>query len=377
MALATTHTDSLQITVQLQPPFPATIGFSTLLLLELQADNSSGNRVVSYTQSNVDQIESDWTTRIYEAAQTYFAQRPGPNNILVGAWDKGGGESVADALDAIKAADGGWFFVSSTIRAGADQNSISNTIESYGKPSIYFLQSSDSDIVTTNNLGSTGSALDPVPGRERTFGIYHPNDNENADAAMAGIIAPRDPDRKSAPFFGRLRGVSAYAANGAGGANALPAGASIGTAQSPGNIRQNNFNAVLPFGSAPAWEAPGQNANGRQGKVILTQYWFEDRLQANIANEIQTAQAQGEIIPIGAVGESQTEGQERMAKLLKNQYQLGAAADHFLPENLEITYPTIQQSDINQDVIPLSAEMTVAIGGQAVSFDIFFGREPV
>lgn len=386
MALTTTHTDSLQINVSLQPPFPAQVGFSNLLIVCPVDQNNLAlsSRIENYTQDQVSNISGDFTQRAQDAAEVYFAQRPAPSKVYVGYWNAEGGttEGFDTAInDMIAQSDENWFFITLTDRLPAEQEEAQVDLESnIDKPAVLIIQSDDQGIVDPNTSLATpiGNIVSNAP--EQTFGVYHPNDDAYADAAMAGNVGPFDADRKSAPFFGELKSVPKYVANintPPTLANELPPSTDIGTAQSPGEIRGNSFNSVLPFGSANSWVAPGQNINGRQGKVVVTKYWFQDRLQNQVANEIQTAQAQGNIIPIGAVGDSQTEGQERMAKLLRRQYELGVAAEHFLPENLDITYPTIQQSDINQDVIPLSAEMTVSIGGQAVSFDIFFGREPV
>jgi len=377
MPTTVTHTDSLDIVVNFQPQFSPLLRFNKLLQLELEADNNTGVRARSYSPGDLDTIETDWTTRIRDAADDYFSAQPTPDEILIGAWDKAGGETVKEALDAITGIDSGWFYVASSIRTPADLEFIGDTVDGYQKPSVYFLTSDDDSIVDPNT--SLATPLDNLGSNalEEVFGIYHPDPASSPGSALAGRLATANPDQESAPFFGRLRNINAYDAPSSSTAWSLPSAADIGTAQSPGEIRGNDFNAVLPFGSAPAWLGPGQNLNGRQGKVILTKFWFKDRLEAEVANEIQTAAAQNEIIPIGAVGESQTEGQVRMAKLLRRQFEIGENAQHFLVDELDINYPQIQQSNVNNDTIPLDAQATVAIGGQYVDFNIFFSRSSV
>jgi len=236
---------------------------------------------------------------------------------------------------------------------------------------VHLLQSSLSDIVTTQTSPIlTGTDLEDVIDREQTFGLYHPTDGEWYDVAQAGAILPYDPDRTSAPWYNTVNEVAAVQGN-------LPSGANIGTQQNPGNLRDNNFNTGLPFPPSNFFTKPGQNTAGRQMSVILTKDWFQNRLQTDVQEEVVLEAERGNKIPVGQAGRTETVGQIRMAKFIRSRYAQGVEAGHFLPDNLNLRFPEVSQSDVDNGIIPLEADITVAIGGQAVTFNLFFQRTPV
>jgi len=365
--MSETHDNNLDINISLQPTPPSQLGFGRALLIAEKANNNSGVTVKAY--DDVDSVETDWTTTEKEAAATYFSQDPQPDKILIGEWDKVGNETLDTALDNILAEDDSFYGVTTASRTASEQETLSSHIESLtDQYLVYVLQSSEDDIVTASDLTSTNFGTN-IDTRERTFIDYHTTDGEWMDLGHLGRILPYDQDDTSPPWYADVSGVANNAS--------LPAGADIGTAESPGKLRGNNANIGLPFGSAPFWIAPGTNAAGRQGKVVVTRDWFHNRLQNKVALDIQTRRAPGEAIPVGEAGETKTAGQVAMAKHVKRQYAEGVRGGHFLPGQLNISYPQVTSADVAAGAVPLDIDMTVLIGAQAVSFNISFSRDPV
>lgn len=363
--------DNLQINITLAALPPKLAGFGIGLLIAPAANNQTNNRVIRYEEvgnTNVG-IPADWTTQEVNAAQAYFSQNPEPEALLIGEIDLNGGETYPQALDAIIQQNSNFYAVALTSRTDSDQETVSSDIESRDKRMIGFFQSSEADIVTGTLPGGTnfGSAYDT---RERSFGIYHTDDTEWADMAWMARILPYDQDQFSPPFFANISGVAAY--------GSLPMGSGFGSQQSPSNVRSNNWNHQGPFRAAsPAWVAPGTNFAGRQGKVIITRDWLYDRIQSDVAQAIVNARNQGRGIPVGEAGTSETVGQKKMESIIRGRYQQGADNGHFLPDNIEFSYPTVTSNQVASGIIPVDAEMTVEIAGQAVTFNLNMSRDPV
>jgi hypothetical protein len=357
---------NLDINITLDPPPIKRAGFGTALLIAPAANNSTSMRSVVYRDA--DDVGDDWTQNEADAAEAYFGQNPEPDELMIGEVDLAGGETYVEALNAIIQYDSDFYAVAIDSRTDTDQEAVSDEIESHSKPMLGFFQSSEQDIVTGSLPGSTNFTTS-YDTRERSLGVYHTDDSEWLDMAWMARVLAFDQDRQNPPFFAGVSGVNDY--------GALPAGADIGSQQAPGYVRDNNWNHIGEFGPAPAWLAPGQNFAGRQGKVLISRDWFEARLQEDVSEFIVELRRDGQGLAVGESGTSETRGQQKMAGLVEGRYLQGVDAGHFLPEQIDIQYPTVLSSDVANGIIPLEGSITVLIAGQAVTFDLNFTRDPV
>lgn len=366
-----THEDNIEITINLSAAPQTQLGFGNVLLIAPLSNSSlSASEQPVKAYQTAEDVAADWTTQEEEAARVYFSQEPQPDTLLIGEWDDVN-DSIDTALNNIIAADDNFYGVAATTRTDTDQEVLSAEVESNEKPMIHFLQSSLDDIVTTSSDPPlSGTALEPVIGRERTMLLYHPTDAEWYDMAQSGGVLPFDVDQTSAPFFNDLKEV-------ADPRGSLPSAANIGTQQNPANLRNNNANIPLPYGPSDNWTAPGTNANGRQASVILTRDWFKARLESDTANEIVTEAKRGNKIPVGLANTSRTVGQARFAKLVRSRFKQGSRAGHFLEDQINLRYPEVSQNQVDSGITPLEGDFTVAIGTQAVTFTFNFQRSPV
>jgi hypothetical protein len=338
---------NLDINITLDPPPIKRAGFGTALLIAPAANNSTSMRSVVYRDAN--DVGDDWTQNETDAAEAYFAQNPEPQNANIEY-------------------DSDFYAVAIASRTDNDQEAVSDEIESHSKPMLGFFQSSEPDIVTGSLPGST-NFTSGYNTRERSLGVYHTSDSEWLDMAWMARVLAFDQDRQNPPFFAGVSGINDY--------GALPSGADIGSQQAPGYVRDNNWNHIGQFGPAPAWLAPGQNFAGRQGKVLISRDWFEARLQEDVSEFIVELRRDGQGLAVGESGTSETRGQQKMAGLVEGRYLQGVDAGHFLPEQIDIQYPTVLSSDVANGIIPLEGSITVLIAGQAVTFDLNFTRDPV
>ncbi|MFB6265021.1 MAG: hypothetical protein ABEL76_15585 [Bradymonadaceae bacterium] len=358
------HDSDIDITVQLQPAPPTRKGFGNVLYIGPKADIAySSDRVRTYNDLEAVENDNDLSQPQIDAATAYFGQDPSPDQLLIGYVDLAGGETYKDALDAIEGDTDDFYGVVIESRADAEIVDISEAVENHSRDVLCSVQTSDQANIDSSGLSSGLSAID---GKERTFLHYHDQDSEYLDIAWLGSWLVYDPDQRSAPGFQAIDVVAEYS-------TLLPTGATGET----GFAYENNVNLMLPFSSADQFIKPARNQNGRQASFILSRDWFANRIQTDIAFEILEASNQGEKIPVGTAGTKRTSGQVQFAKLIRKRYKQGVRTQHFEEEQLDLKYPVVTQTNVNNGNVPLEAEITIATPAQSVDVTAFFSLSPV
>jgi len=364
MAPANSHDSDIDINVQLQPAPPERKGFGNTLYIGPKADIAfSSDRVRTYNDLDAVENDGDLSQDQIDAATAYFAQEPEPDQLLIGYADLGGSESYADALDKIENATDDFYGVVIESRADSDIVDITDAVETHSRDVICSVQTDDQTNIDSSGLSSSLSALD---GKERTFLHYHGKDSKYLDIAWFGAWLTADPDEASAPGFVEIKHVAEYS-------GALPSGA---TGEN-GFAYENDVNLMLPFSSADRFVKPARNQNGRQASFILSRDWFANRLQTDIAFEILKASEQNEKIPVGIAGTKRTSGQVVFAKLIRKRYKQGVRVQHFEEDQLDLQYPVVTQTNVNNGNVPLEAEITIATPAQSVDVTAYFSLSPV
>lgn len=364
MAPEASHDSDIDITVQLQPAPPKRKGFGNVLYIGPKADIAySSARVRTYNDLDAVESDGDLSQPQIDAATAYFGQEPEPDQLLIGYVDLAGGETYKDALDAIEGDTDDFYGVVIEARTDAEIVDISEAVENHSRDVLCSVQTSDQTNIDSSGLSSGLSAID---GKERTFLHYHDQDSEYLDIAWLGAWLTADPDEASAPGFVEIKQVAEYS-------GALPSGA---TGEN-GFAYENDVNLMLPFSSADRFVKPARNQNGRQASFILSRDWFANRLQTDIAFEILKASEQNEKIPVGIAGTKRTTGQIIFAKLIRKRYKQGVRVQHFEEDQLDLQYPVVTQTNVNNGNVPLEAEITIATPAQSVDVTAYFSLSPV
>lgn len=283
------HSNTIEINIFLAPSPPSRIGFGTaLFLVDQDAGNSlNGSRVASYAGAAEAQAAN---TAGYISSSTLaaliagFSQIPTANRIKVAYRDTGASETISAALTAIDAVDTDWYGIAQYSREDADIVALSAAIETRKK--IAIVQSDDASILDAG-LPAGISAID---GAERTALIYHSTDAQPADLAWLTSRLVFDPDTRSAPWDGEVRGITAY---------------TTGLTSSQRDLAiANNANLGLPFSSAGFYVSRGVNMNGRALYEIVTGDWFRARVSEDIAYLKLQHTARGEKIIVDSTGQA-------------------------------------------------------------------------
>lgn len=355
------HEDDLTITIALEAAPVKRAGFGAGLIVDNRSESSlNGNRVKSY--ASYSEVQTDFdngyvSQNILDKAGVWFGQDPTvpqQDKLLIGWRDDtlATPETWDTAVDEIAAQNDEFYFVMIDKRTTSELDTVSSHIESnYEK--LFVCQSSDSEWLQASP--ASNSTPDLLSGRERTIANYHDTDTEHQDVAHAAARGVFDPDQQSAPWYGQISGV-------AGIDRTAITGGEVD------NVIGNNGNIALPFGSADTFIKRGTNMNGRQAYVLITRDWFRARLKTDVATEIQTGANAGEKIGVTKSGQS------RMAKLVRKRFSQGVRAQHFVDGSTTVTLPTITQTNINNETIPLEGSATLLIGAMDVNFNFRFLR---
>ncbi|MFB6371625.1 MAG: DUF3383 family protein [Bradymonadaceae bacterium] len=359
-----THDGDISINVFLSPEPARLQGFGTGLLVVPKSNNSlNGNRVIVYAgDTAVEDAEQDESNGYISAAtldaiKTYFGQDdlvPRQEKLVVGHRDDtlATPETYPEALSAIQQENDEWYLVAIAGRADTDIDNTSSEIESSYKK--FFVAQTDSADFKDSSPAS-GTLPDLLTGRERTFVNWHDTDGEWQDMAIMGARGAFDLDNKSPPWFGQVKGVADLDQTNLSGGDV-------------DTIKGNNGNVMLPFGPADKFVKEGKNMNGRAAYVMLTADWFENRLQYDVAEEIVKKTNFGEKIGVSE------NGQTTMAKLVRSRFQQGEDAGHFKRGTTSIEFPTITQTNRDNETIPLKGSAIIKIAGQKVDFNFRFTR---
>lgn len=355
MTVQITHDDLIKINIQLAPVPMQSASFTTLLLLCDEADGTTlgGDRVRVYQSfTEVDADKSVLGAKAIAMAQAAFSQRSRrPDRIKIGRVDTGNGESYADGLAAVSSVDNDWFGVCVDSRAVADQLAVAAVVET--KHRIFVFQSSDSDW-----KGSTfPSAYSAVSGARNSGVVYHDTDSVWHDVRWAASRLAWNPDETSASWEAAIAGGTDLAA-GLSSTELL-------------NLRDNNANVALPFGSSPHFMDPGCNLEGRAFYEVVTAYWFHDRLQRRIADMKVATSERGAKLGMDPTGLALVQSQ------IETQFALGVLAGHFVEGQTEVVMQPITDSDLAARRIRARGRAQFLVSGRVFEFDFNFDAQPL
>lgn len=345
--MTATHNDRVNTVVILGPAGISSRGFGTVLILADEASGTTlgGDRVRTYTSYSAVEADAAELGADAEAALLVaFSQPRKPTQVKVARVDTAAPETWAEGYAAAKAADPDFYGVVALTRTDANGLALAALIETEER--FFVMQSKTADWLTT---GVPAAFATMMAGYENSTPVYHDEDTEYLDVALAVNRLAWDPDRVSVPWSCEVSGVAAYTTGLTDTQKAF--------------ARTNGIQLMLPFGSSSSWVDPGENASGRPIYEILTKHWFTERVSARIANLKIAASNRGQKITVDAVGQEMVRS-EIVAQLLSGE---SGDSPHFQPgqtlaEPLEIT-----DADRTSREIRIRVQATYAVG--ALTFD--------
>ena len=354
--MSANHLDNITVNITLDAAPAVSTGFGTLMLLVDLATNSlDGNRVVTYASlasATADNVSGFISAGTLLAATAAFAQRPQPTQFKVGYIDLVGAETYATGLAAVIVADPDFYGVCINVRTDAEILLVAAAVEAQTR--LFIFQSADADWLTTGGVPAALSALDSL---ERSIGIFHDIAAQWADVAWAVDRLAFDPDLKSATWNAAPNGVIAYTT-------------------APTQVQKdfadtNNMNLGLELGTAIFFIDAATNMNARPIYEMITGDWFEDRLQAKVANTKVAYALRGDKIIVGPPGSA------LMESLALAQFAEGVKAGHFVAGQTSVTMETVTPADRTAQRIRGGGAGQLAVDGRVFQFDMNFGREPL
>lgn len=416
-----THEDNIDATLRLESAPMTRAGLGTTLFMAVDPFTSSGafagNRTAEFSDSDALQNAVDNGDLAHEyfsdLADSLGSQTEEPFPFKIGAvkYDGGNGadydasnpeDLYANAYQAIKAADADFYGVTldisrdSTTFINTDTDGDTTDETADGDQFIYQLaktvetdrrilsvQTANGDWLTngvpSNLLGDSSGTGVIVEGLERTGFTYHdstfngdsttelpPGSSSDTRAFLATTWLARflsfDPDEQSAPADLPVDGVPLISQNltGSERQNAIDNGANIG----------------LPYGPAPHFVDPGQNAQGRALYEMITADWFYFRLTEDMAKKKVEYSDRGEKIPVSPVG------QGIMRSVVSRRLSQGVRNGHFLaaedgPEEYtgpSISFPEITDSDKQNQRLRCDVSGRFEVSARKFQFTIEFTR---
>jgi hypothetical protein len=157
-------------------------------------------RVKEYLSLAAVEVDFADTTDEYKAAKAYFNQDPfnkkHPEKLLIGSWDKGGAEDIADALQDIIDTNDTWYAMGTVAGLRTDETNLellATEIEALRKVLILCSNNADSyDSASTTDLLYVLKNKD-TSGYKRTMIIYHDDATLYPDWSIMGKFLPIDP----------------------------------------------------------------------------------------------------------------------------------------------------------------------------------------
>jgi hypothetical protein len=274
-----------------------------------------------------------------------------PESVLVGEWDDAGGDTIADALDAILADDSDFYGIHIEDRTAADHVVLSgwlDTQETAGSKFVGIVQSADADWLTA----SVPAGYTTIDDKERVFIVYHATDAEVRAEGLGGNRLAYSPDTNSVPWNTPVTEVGTFTAIAITQAQKVLA-------------RANNANFALPFGTLNnAYFDLGRNLNSRAFDQIITADWFETRLREALADLIAVLAGNGEKLGVNA------DGQNRVAGEIGKVALLGVAAKHFEKGQVVITPETITAADRTSQTMRFTVGAQNVVGAIGISLTV-------
>ena len=327
---------------------PTRQGFGTTLFLVDKATNTLGARVVTFTSSaDVAAALLAGTISAVVAAQlnAAFSQIPTPQRIKVAFHDTGAAETLAAALAAIEALDQDWYGTAIYSRVAADIVTWAGLIEV--RKRFFVAQSADTSWLDAG----VPAGFSTIVTNERTAVIFHDTAAQAADLAWLASRLVFDPDARSAPWEGQVRGITSYA-------TAL-------TAAQRDFVAANHANAGLPFSSATFYVSPGVNLNNRSIYEIVTADWLAARISEDIALLKLQHTDRGEKILVDPTG------QAKVQAILVSRLQQGEDGGHFPKGQTRSTMPAITSGDIAAKRIQAKIEAQIGADARNFLFNVY------
>lgn len=255
-------TPVVDVTYNLAPAAAARRGFDTGLIIGPSEIIDPEERVQEFgdLEEAVDAGFTDGTPE-YDAAVLYFAARSRPSKLAIGV--QASGESALQALTACRQANSEWYAAYITNASNADHLACAAYIEALSNPSVYFMQSDDSDVlgdVADNIFEQLAEA-----NYRRTIGFYSTTTDHGVCSIM-GYAMGQTSDAANSAYtlkFKEMPGVTPE---------------TLTTAQY-NNITGNNGNVLVTRRPDYPWFENGKMFDGT---------WFDETIYLDkLANETQ------------------------------------------------------------------------------------------
>jgi len=346
---------NIVINVYLAPVVGQGATFSTVLYLVDEAQGTgnalNGDRFRTYnstTDVDDDETAGYITAEVAQALTDGFAQRPIPQEILVGRVDTGGAEGYDDGLAACIAAGAEFYGVALDKRTATEILEVSAALEGYDFY-ISGLQSADADWLTVD-YPATLTALE---NRERSCVAYHDIAAENMALCWMVDRLNVDPDYLSGAFEGNVNEVAAYT-------TALTAG-QLAFAEG------NEVNVLCEFGTSNSWVSGGWNCAARPIDHIVTADWFKTRLRERLIARVAEKAAKHEKINVDPSGSNETAG------IISGLLSQGEAANHFVKDQTRVTPITPDATDIAAKRLRFTVEGQLTTNARVFQVNVYLG----
>ena len=357
MATAATHIENISIAIALAPPPSVDNSFRQALFLR---DGITLNGANSVTYTSLDAVQADvaagYADAIVEAAATaYFANQDRPRGLVVGRYDSGSAETLADGLDRALLDGTNFYVVVVDTRVAAAQVAFAADIQSREASDqrfLYLAQSSDSDWLTAGVPAAYSTMT-----QERAIVVFHDTDGVRCDAGWAARALNYDPSERSAPWDAPVRDVAALAA-------------SVTSAQRAACIA-NNANIGLAYGSEAFFIDPGVNVLGRACYELVTADWVYLELRKRVAAVKTKRSLVGRKYPITA------EGQALTRSIVDGLISDGVTAGHFVDGQYLYTDEPITAADRAAQRLRFSFETQMQGSARLFEFNVELTRDPI
>jgi hypothetical protein len=332
-------------------PVPAqrtSLGTIALLAPNISGLTGGSGRYEAFA-SYQEVVDAGITGATLDAALVAFSQPRKPTLIIVNV-DVVGLESYLTAYTDFRTYGVRHFAVAMISRTAADQLALSAYIEAINFRVGLAVQM---DEVST---GGWPAAIAAIEDNVHTGVVYCDDDTQYHEIAWLANRLTFDWDNTAPSFTGSLQGIDPTD------------GVSMSDVTA---IKANNINVVVGFGTASTYLGDGVNAEGRPFDEVFAIYWFVDRLESRLQDLRLTKDALGQKIEIGPTGQAILES------AIRAQFDLGAAAGHFVDEQIEIVFPSDLTSDIANRTITATVNIQEARGANKFTLNLNFTTEPV
>ena len=353
------HLDNIVINISLDPAAATGLDFFFPMYMADEANGTTldGDRTRSYTDTaaiGVDETAGFLSALSGVQLRAGLAQNPRPTKVKIGRQDSGGGETIVQAYDLIRADDDAFYSIDIESRVDADLVFIGEHVESIPRK-VAIIQSGAADFKTSG----FPAGVSVLEGNERTMICYHQTDGEPLAFAYASNRLAFNPSNFSVPWDAAVSQIAATEALSQGEKDFLDA---------------NHANHGLPLDGALFYMDPGHNANGRPFYEIVTRDLYEAVLQSRVATTKVTLSGSGRKWPVTF------KGQAKLLNLANQLYDELASlgdASHFIPGERSFRVVPITSDDLDNQRMKLTGQGRFAVSGRKFQMDFNFTRQPI